>query len=60
MSSPYESALSLKELKRKIEAIVRALNYMSENGLEPGIVPGASGKTGRKLAGVFALGAKER
>lgn len=55
-----ESALSLKELKRKIEAIVRALNYMSENGLEPGIVPGASGKTGRKLAGVFALGAKER
>lgn len=32
-----ESALALKELKRKIDAIERALRYLSANGLEPGI-----------------------
>lgn len=53
-----DSALSLKELKRKIEAIARALNYMAANGLEPGVEPGASGKNGRKLPGVLALGAR--
>ncbi|MCB5274739.1 hypothetical protein BJG92_02276 [Arthrobacter sp. SO5] len=30
-----ESAPALKELKRKIEAIERALKYLSDNGLEP-------------------------
>lgn len=38
-----ESAQSLKELKRKIEAIERALQYLRENGLEPA-VPSTSGE----------------
>lgn len=33
-----ESAPMLKELKRKIDAVERALGYLSENGLEPGII----------------------
>jgi len=32
---------SLKELKRKIETTERALNYLSDNGLEPGTVDDA-------------------
>jgi hypothetical protein len=39
-----ESAPALKELKRKIEAIERALKYLRDNGLEPS-VPGTSGET---------------
>ena len=38
-----ESAQSLKELKRKIEAIERALQYLRENGLEPAVA-GTSGE----------------
>ncbi|PTT66876.1 alpha/beta hydrolase [Arthrobacter sp. HMWF013] len=38
-----ESAQSLKELKRKIEATERALQYLRDNGLEPA-VPGTSGE----------------
>jgi hypothetical protein len=34
-----ESSPSLKELKRKIETIERALKYLRENGLEPGVTP---------------------
>ncbi|WCI09676.1 hypothetical protein PJ267_09260 [Arthrobacter sp. OVS8] len=33
-----ESAPALKELKRKIEAIERALKYLRDNGLEPGVL----------------------
>lgn len=32
-----ESEPALKELKRKIEAIERALKYLSDSGLEPGV-----------------------
>ena len=32
-----ESAPALKELKRKIETIERALKYLRDNGLEPGV-----------------------
>lgn len=39
-----ESAQSLKEMKRKIEATERALQYLRDNDLEPS-VPGASGET---------------
>ncbi|MCW4384458.1 hypothetical protein OH146_01570 [Salinibacterium sp. SYSU T00001] len=33
------SASSLKELKRKITAVERALKFMRDNGLEPGVPP---------------------
>jgi pimeloyl-ACP methyl ester carboxylesterase len=33
-----DSAHSIKELRRKIEAVERALEYMSENGLAPDVV----------------------
>ncbi|AWB87651.1 hypothetical protein [Mycetocola zhujimingii] len=32
-----ESAPALKELKRKIDAIERAMKYLTDNGLEPGV-----------------------
>jgi hypothetical protein len=32
-----ESAPALKELKRKTEAIERALKYLRDNGLEPSV-----------------------
>ncbi|MFL4476759.1 hypothetical protein ACIPUB_00600 [Paeniglutamicibacter sp. ORCA_105] len=35
-----DSALALKELKRKIDAIERALKYLSDNDLEPGVSAG--------------------
>lgn len=41
-----ESAPALKELKRKIEAIERALKYLRENGLEPGVPPSHPDETG--------------
>jgi methionyl-tRNA formyltransferase len=34
-----ESAPGLKDLKRKILTVERALRYLTENGLEPGAVP---------------------
>jgi pimeloyl-ACP methyl ester carboxylesterase len=37
-----DSAPALKELKRKIDAIERALKYLSDNNLEPGVSPGAA------------------
>ncbi|TFD36293.1 hypothetical protein E3T34_01065 [Cryobacterium sp. TMT1-62] len=40
-----ESSLGLKELKRKIQTIERALKYLRDNGLEPGITPGALDQT---------------
>lgn len=40
-----ESAQSLKELKRKIEAIERALEYLRNNGLEPPLPSSAHDKT---------------
>ena len=40
-----ESAQSLKELKRKIEAIERALEYLRKNGLEPSLPSSTPGKT---------------
>ncbi|TFC91320.1 MULTISPECIES: hypothetical protein [Cryobacterium] len=40
-----ESSLVLKELKRKIQTIERALKYLRDNGLEPGITPGALDQT---------------
>lgn len=40
-----ESAQSLKELKRKIEAIERALEYLRNNGLEPPLPSSAPDKT---------------
>lgn len=45
-----ESAPTLKELKRKIDAIERALKYLRDNNLEPGIpsdVPDESEVSGR-------------
>lgn len=53
-----ESALSLKELKRKTEALERALSYMTANGLEPGVAPSAPDKNGWKLPDVLALASK--
>lgn len=40
-----ESAPALKELKRKIEAIERALKYLRDNGLEPGVPPSTPDET---------------
>ena len=40
-----ESAPALKELKRKIDAIERALQYLRDNGLEPGVPPSTSDET---------------
>ncbi|KQV08145.1 alpha/beta fold hydrolase [Leifsonia sp. Root112D2] len=40
-----ESAGSLKELKRKIDAIERALKYLRDNGLEPGVPPSTFDET---------------
>lgn len=39
------SAPSLKELKRKIETIERGLKYLTDNGLEPGVVSSALNET---------------
>ncbi|MHC6221181.1 alpha/beta hydrolase family protein [Arthrobacter sp. MMS24-S77] len=40
-----ESAPAIKELKRKIEAIERALKYLRDNGLEPGVSPNTADET---------------
>lgn len=40
-----ESATALKELKRKIDAIERALKYLRDNGLEPGVSPSTTDET---------------
>lgn len=53
-----DSALSLKELKRKIEALEGALSYMTENGLEPGVELKTPDKNGWKLPEVLALASK--
>ena len=34
-----ESSPALKELKRKIDTVERALKYLRDNGLEPGVAP---------------------
>lgn len=40
-----ESSPALKELKRDIEAIERALKYLRDNNLEPGVLPKAPDET---------------
>ncbi|AUI50928.1 alpha/beta hydrolase [Arthrobacter crystallopoietes] len=40
-----EAAPALKELKRKIDAIERALKYLRDNGLEPGVPLSTTGET---------------
>lgn len=47
-----ESSQGLKELKRKIESVERALNYLRDNGLEPHVFPQAPSEpenSGRKI-----------
>lgn len=39
-----ESAATLKELKRKIDAIERALKYLKDNDLEPGVPSSSNDK----------------
>ncbi|MBB6403207.1 hypothetical protein [Arthrobacter sp. AZCC_0090] len=40
-----ESAPAIKDLKRKIDAIERALRYLRDNGLEPDVAPNTPDET---------------